>query len=245
LSDSLTSAPSPNNIAEITVTLLLPTLNEIEGLKLVVPQLDRDLVDDILVLDGGSTDGTVEYAHEQGLRVERQRRKGLGPGIFDAVYEMKTSHVIEFSPDGNCLVEALPELVARIREGYDMVMVSRYLPPAKSQDDTFLTGIGNFLFTRMFRMLGSFPITDVLGMYRGYRCDIVRNYDFEHYLYGPVLEPLVTAICSVNGLSMMEIPGDEPLRVGDESKMSIPYNGSCILLMFVRLFIRKYLKIKI
>jgi len=245
VSVNLKNAPLSRNSAEITITLLMPTLNEIEGLKLIVPQLDRTLVDDIVILDGGSRDGTVEYAKEQGLRVERQRRKGLGPGIFDAVSEMKTSHVIEFSPDGNCLPEILPELVAQIRKGYDMVMVSRYLPPAKSQDDTFLTGVGNFLFTRMFRMLGSFPITDVLGMYRGYRCDIVRNYDFEHYLYGPVLEPLVTAICSVNGLSIIEIPGDEPLRVGDESKMSIPYNGSCILLMFVRLLIRKYLKIKI
>ncbi len=223
----------------------MPTLNEIEGLRQVVPKLDRALFDDILVLDGGSTDGTFEYAQSKGLHVERQKRKGLGNGVFDAVSEMKTDYVIEFSPDGNCLVERLPELVGKIRQGYDLVVVSRYLPPAKSYDDTFITGIGNFMFSRMFRLLGGFPITDVLGIYRGYRCDIVRSYDFEHYLIGPVFEPLVSGICAVNGLRMSEIAGDEPSRVGGYSKNLIIYNGLCILLMFIRLLARKLFRLKV
>lgn len=222
-----------------TLTLLMPVLNEIDGLRLTLPQIDRALFDDILVLDGGSTDGSVEYAVSQGLRVERQKRKGLGPGVFDAIRAMKTTHVIEFSPDGNCLAARLPDLVAKLHEGFDLVVVSRYLPPARSDDDTILTGIGNFVFSRMFRWLGDFPITDVLGMYRGFRCDIVRSHDFERYLLGPVLEPLVSGICALNGLRMAEIPGDEPKRVGGQNKKSIPYNGSCILLMFIRLLLRK------
>lgn len=226
-----------------TVTLLLPTLNEIDGMRFIVPQLDRNLFDDILVLDGGSTDGTVEYAVEQKLRVERQNRPGLAPGVFDAIYAMKTTYVIEFSPDANCMVEKLPELVARLKEGYDQVMVSRYLPPAKSEDDNFITALGNFAFSKMFSMLGSFPITDVLGMYRGFRCNIVRSYDFERYLLGPVLEPLVSGICTINNLKMMEISGDEPARIGGASKMSVIYNGSCILLMYIRLFLRRFLKV--
>ena len=237
--------PRANDGKKPTVTLLMPTLNEVEGLKLVAPKLDRRLFDDILVLDGGSTDGTIEYALSQGLHVERQKRKGLGNGVFDAVSVMKTDYVIEFSPDGNCLVERLPELVEQIGQGYDMVVVSRYLPPAKSYDDSFITGIGNFMFSRLFRLLVNFPITDVLGMYRGFRCDIVRSYDFEHYLFGPVFEPLVSGICAVNGLRLLEIPGDEPLRVGGNSKNFIPYNGSCILLMYLRLLVRKLFKVKI
>jgi glycosyltransferase involved in cell wall biosynthesis len=224
-----------------TITLLMPVLNEIDGLKLIVPQLDHSLFDDILVLDGGSTDGSVAYAVSQGLRVERQRRQGLGPGVFDAIQDMKTTYVIEFSPDGNCLVDRLGDLVAKLNEGFDLVVVSRYLPPARSDDDTVLTGIGNFVFSRLFRWLGEFPITDVLGIYRGFRCDIVRSHDFERYLVGPVLEPLVSGICALNGLRMAEIPGDEPKRVGGANKKSIPYNGSCILLMFIRLFLRRHL----
>ena len=52
-----------------TIALLIPTLNEIEGLKAIAPHLDRSLVDDVVVIDGGSTDGTIEYAYEQGFSV--------------------------------------------------------------------------------------------------------------------------------------------------------------------------------
>ena len=191
---TFSSSPSDSSF-----TLLLPTLNEIDGMRLIVPQLPISLFDDILVLDGGSTDGTVEYARSMGLRVERQKRKGLGPGVFDAILEMKTDYVIEFSADGNCLVEHLSSLISELKKGYDVVVVSRYLPPAYSEDDTLLTGIGNYMFTRMFRLLGNSKVTDVLGMYRGFRCGIVREPCFERYLKGPVFEPLISAYCAVEG----------------------------------------------
>ena len=231
--------------SDVTITLLFPTLNEVGGLKLVLPQLDRSLFDDIVVIDGGSMDGTVEYARSQGLRVEPQERPGLAEGVFDAVNKLNTTHVIEFSPDGNCLVEKLPELVAMLKENYDLVTVSRYLPPAKSADDGFLTAIGNWGFSKIARYLGPFPVTDTLGMYRGFRCSILKNYDFEYYMLGPVLEPQVTAVCNVHKLRMAEIPGDEPIRVGGVSKNFIPYNGTMVLIMFIRMYILKLFKLKI
>jgi hypothetical protein len=101
------------------------------------------------------------------------------------------------------------------------------------------------VFSRVFRWLGDFPMTDVLSMYRGFRCDIVRSHDFERYLLGPVLEPLVSGICAINGLRMAEIPGIEPNRVGGINKKYIPYNGSCILLMFIRLLLRRLFGVRI
>tara|TARA_Y100001960_G_scaffold330235_1_gene423701 strand:- start:3499 stop:4332 length:834 start_codon:yes stop_codon:yes gene_type:complete len=230
---------STNSDGEQTITLLLPTLNEIDGMRLIIPQLQVDLFDEIIVLDGGSADGTIEYAKSQGLRVIRQKRKGLAAGIYDAVYEMQTDYVIEFSPDGNCLVEHLPELVSKLKAGFDLVVVSRYLPPAFSEDDTLITGIGNFLFTRMFRLLGQSKCTDVLGIFRGYRCRILRSKDFKHFLLGPVLEPLTSGYCAIKKLRICEIPGIEKARVGGETKNFIPYNGTCILLMFLRLMLFK------
>ncbi len=228
-----------------TVTLLLPVLNEIQGLKATLPFIERQWVDEILVVDGGSTDGSVEFAHEQGVRVIEQRRPGLEWAVYDAIRELDTDYVIEFSPDGNCPVEVLPDLVERIGQGYDLVVVSRYLPPAKSEDDTWLTAFGNWMFSRMVRYLGRFPITDALTIYRGFRRDIVFKHDFGRYVVGPVFEPLVSAICTLHGRRICEIPGDEPARIGGDSKMRPFFNGSYILLMVFRLYLKKFCKVTV
>lgn len=228
-----------------TVTLLMPVLNEIDGLKAALPFIERDWIDEILVVDGGSTDGSVEYAREQGVRVIRQQRPGLEWAVYDAISELDTEYVIEFSPDGNCPVEVLPTLVDGLAQGYDLVVVSRYLPPAKSEDDSLLTAFGNWMFSRLVRLLGQFPITDALTIYRGFRCDIINRHDFGRYIAGPVFEPLVSAICTLHGRRMCEIPGDEPARIGGASKMRPFYNGSYILLMIFRLYLKKFFKISL
>lgn len=231
---------------ERTVTLLMPTYNEVDGLTATLKDLDKSLVDEILIVDAGSTDGTLELAAKHNIKVVQQRRKGLAFAVFDAINEnITTDCVIEFSPDGNCMCEQLPELVEKVRAGYDLAVVSRYLPPAKSYDDTLISGFGNWMFTRLFSMLGKFPVTDSLTIYRGFDCNIAKSKEFEKFLYGPVLEPLVTAMAQIEGLKIVEIPGDEPERIGGETKRSIIYNGSCCLLMWFRCAIYKVTKIAI
>jgi glycosyltransferase involved in cell wall biosynthesis len=228
-----------------TVALLLPTLNELQGLRATVPLIDRSLVDEIIVIDGGSTDGTIEYAMEMGLTVVSQLRPGLHFAIFDICHALTHDYVIEFSPDGNCMVDQLPELVAKLREGYDHVVVSRYLEHAISHDDHMITAFGNWMFSRLMRPLARFPITDALNIYRGYNRKIVLDPDLEFYMKGPVLEPLICGMCALRDLRATEIPGDEPVRIGGVTKRGIFYNGSLVLLMIVRLYVRKFLGLRL
>ena len=66
-------------------TLIACTLNEIEAVQVVLPQIDKSWVDEIIIADGGSTDGTVEYCQEHGYTVMRQHGRGYGAGIREAV----------------------------------------------------------------------------------------------------------------------------------------------------------------
>ncbi|WP_428660042.1 glycosyltransferase family 2 protein [Reyranella sp.] len=240
-----TGATIETETRRLTIALLLPTLNELRGLEAVIPFIDRSLVDDIVVIDGGSKDGTTEYAMSMGLTVATQLRRGLHYAIFDVARALPHDYVIEFSPDGNCKVEQLPELVAKLREGFDHVVVSRYLDHAVSEDDHAISALGNWMFSRLMRPLARFPVTDALNIYRGYRREIMLDPDLEFYMKGPVLEPLITGICALRGLSAAEIPGDEPLRIGGVTKRSIVYNGSLVLLMIVRLYLRKFLGLRL
>jgi len=224
------------------VTLLLLVKNEIVGLKAILPKIDRSLFEQILMIDGSSTDGSYEYALSQNIETHREKKPGLAEAVIDAYPLIRGKYVVTFSPDGNSLPELLSPMINKIAEGYDVVVASRYLPPAKSYDDNLVTAFGNYFFTQMTRWLGKAPITDALNIYKAYRTDLLNTPEMLQFVYGPVLEPLISAYACTVGLRYGEIPGDEPKRLSGESKMRISYNGPCILLMLIRLHLFRWIR---
>lgn len=134
-------------------TLFIPTLNEIDGVKVIMPQVKREWVDEIIFVDGNSTDGTADWLRGQGYRVIPQQSKGLALAYWECFDAMAGDVIIVFTPDGNSIPEVIPALVEKMKEGYDLVIASRYLGRAKSQDDDLITGFGNWMFTRMMNLL--------------------------------------------------------------------------------------------
>src|ERR1700688_478484 len=110
---SLLSHP---RVVPMKTTLVVMTLNEIDGMRLIMPRINRRWCDQILVVDGMSTDGTIEWAREHGYEVYVQRTKGIRNGYLEAWELVRGDVVITFSPDGNCLPEAIPRLIAKIAE---------------------------------------------------------------------------------------------------------------------------------
>jgi hypothetical protein len=76
--------------------------------------------------------------------------------------------IITITPDGNSLPELIPGMVEKIKEGYDMVIASRYLGGAKSEDDDVFTGFGNKMFTAIINFLFRASYTDTLVGLRAY-----------------------------------------------------------------------------
>ena len=163
----------------LTTTLLLPTLNEIEAVRVIIPQLRKEWVDEIIVIDGGSTDGTVEYMRGAGLRVHRQSIGGYGEGLLEAMHIARGDVIIEFNPDGNSIPADIPRIVAKVQEGYDLVIGSRYRDGAKSDDDDWLTALGNWMFTRIVNLLFRTSYTDVLVGFRAYRREQALRLGFD------------------------------------------------------------------
>lgn len=62
------------SIKKMKVTLLIPTLNEIDGMRAIMPLIKKEWCDQIIILDGKSTDGTIEYAKKQGYFVYVQKK---------------------------------------------------------------------------------------------------------------------------------------------------------------------------
>jgi len=226
-----------------TVTLLVPTLNEIDGMKQIMPRIKQGWCDQILIVDGGSNDGTVEYANQQGFETIVQKRKGIRHAYTEAMSHVRGDIIITFSPDGNSIPELIPSLIAKMREGYDMVIVSRYLDGAKSEDDSLMTAFGNWMFTRMINLLHSSRYTDAMVMYRAFRKQIFYQLELnrdEAYLperlLGTVVstEPLLSIRAAKKRLNVCDIPGDEPPRLGGKRKLLPLRWGAAYLLQIFR-----------
>jgi glycosyltransferase involved in cell wall biosynthesis len=162
------------------VSLIVPTLNEVNGLKNIMPKIDKRWVDQIIILDGKSSDGSIEWCEQQGYDIYTQKESGMWNAYRELYLSgmIKGDIVVTFSPDGNSIPEAIPQLVRRISSGFDMVIGSRYLDGHESPDDTFLTKIGNKVFTKMCDLACGYNYTDALVMLRAYRKDIIEKLGF-------------------------------------------------------------------
>lgn len=212
-------------------TLVVLTLNERESLPVIMPQIDRSLFEQILIVDGNSSDGTAEWCRQQGYEVYVQKERGLRKAYQEAMPLIRGDVIVTFSPDGNSLPEALAPLLRKMEEGYDMVIASRYLGDAKSQDDDIVTAFGNLFFTTLTNVLFRAHYTDAFVIYRAYRKAIFYDLGFatdegfdrpEKWFSTHVsIEPLLSVRAAKRGLKITEIPADEPPRIAGERKLQV------------------------
>jgi len=228
--------------------LLVLTMNEIEAIQVIMPCIKREWVDEIVIVDGGSTDGTVQWAEAQGYRVFHQKRTGLRRAYQEVWPHLTGDFVIAFSPDGNSIPEVIPQLVSKMREGYDLVIASRYMDHAQSADDDLVTGFGNRLFQTLFNFLlrpkGAPRMTDPMVMYRAFRLDLPARLDVDRHEPYLGLErlfrtdvdwvPLMNMRALKYGAKWCEIPADEPPRIGGERKLQIFQWGAVYLIQLLR-----------
>ncbi|OGG51096.1 hypothetical protein A2763_02025 [Candidatus Kaiserbacteria bacterium RIFCSPHIGHO2_01_FULL_54_36] len=219
----------------MNVALIAPTVNEVEGLRAVFPKLPKDLLNEIVVVDLNSTDGTIEYCKKEGYRVHHQVSRGYGAGIMEGLAHTSADIIVEFPPDGSSPPERIGDLVAKVREGYDLVIASRYRDGAKSYDDDFVTRFGNWLFTAIINILFRAHYTDTLVGFRAYRRSA-------HNKLGLSTRGLSwTAQQSIQfakaGLTVTEVGVDEPARIGGVRKMRPLKTGLEILWVIVREFV--------
>ncbi|MBF0478068.1 MAG: glycosyltransferase family 2 protein [Candidatus Omnitrophica bacterium] len=232
-------------------TLLIPVLNEIDGLKAIMPQIKREWVDQILFVDGQSTDGTVDWIKQNGYEYVIQQKKGMRYAYLEAWPHIKGDVVLTFSPDGNSVSDRIPPCIEKMKEGYDMVIVSRYAPGAKSDDDDAITGFGNWMFTSLINLCHGGHYTDAMVIYRAYRKDLIyelgldldKHYEVEEKLFHTRVswEPLLSMRAARKKLRIAEIPGDEPARLGGVRKLQIIRWGSVFMYELIReMFIKNY-----
>lgn len=232
----------------LPLTIFLPTLNEAEGLKVVLPRILAQNPAQVIVSDGNSKDETCKVAASMGAEVYVQKERGIRHAYIEAWPMITQPHVITMSPDGNCIPEDIPRLFAKMQEGYDMVVASRYGKDAGSEDDDLVTGFGNWLFTSTVNILFSADYSDAMGIYRGYRTKLFYELGLDrHEAYTLVekmyctrigIEPLLSARAAALGCKVGKIGSPEPKRIAGERKLQVLRWGAAYYTQFYLEFFR-------
>jgi glycosyltransferase involved in cell wall biosynthesis len=219
---------------KMSVTLFIPVKNELEALQVIMPKLSNDWFDELLILDGRSTDGSKEYLVSKGYPVVVQKTRGIKAAFWEAFDMAKGDVIIPFSPDGNSIPEDIPKLIEKINEGYDIVVASRYKGKAVSEDDDLASHLANRWFTGLINILFRTHYTDGIGMYKAFKKQHLYDLGIDRHK-NEHSEIMLLTRGARYGLKITEISSPEPARIGVQGSRAHPgmfgkYKSAFILL---------------
>ncbi len=144
--------------------ILIPTFNEGENIEIVINDLNNEGYFNITILDANSTDNTVEIAKKFNCKIllDDKNIKGFGASIINGLKKLDKDYFCIFDGDNSFNPKDISKLIEKINLNYDFVFASRYLNNEKSEDDTFVTKLGNFIFTKLVQILFKINTSDVL-----------------------------------------------------------------------------------
>jgi len=202
--------------------LVILTFNECDGTAEQIPRLPLDEIDEVLAVDGGSTDGTCELFEQSGIPVIRQERRGRGEAFRVGMNNTSAEHVVYFSPDGNEDPADIVKLFALLEAGADMGIASRFLPESRNEEDDSrlpLRKWTNMAFTLMANTLwnrGRPYVSDTINGFRGITREAFRLID--PVSMGYTIEFELSIRSMKRRLVIDELATLEGDRIGGESK---------------------------
>lgn len=219
--------PSPR------VSVVIPALNEAANLPHVLSRLPKGIFEVVLV-DGNSTDGTVEVAQElfPTVRIVGQDRRGKGNALSCGFAACRGDIIVTLDADGSADPMEIPLFVRALRDGADFAKGSRYLAGGGSADITHFRNAGNQALGALVNALYGTRYTDLCYGYNAFwaRCLPHLNVDCD----GFEVETLLNIRVAKAGLQVAEVPSFEERRINGESNLHTVRDGFRVLRTILR-----------
>jgi len=208
----------------MSVALIIPALNEEESLPRVLQQVPPGAVDEIIVVDNGSTDQTATVARRAGARVISEPRRGYGAACWAGFQAVAADILVYMDADGSFLPSEIPRLVEPVTRGKaQLVLGSRTLRAEDAKAIPFHARLGNRFIAYAISAASGNRITD-LGPFRAVTRTTLENLRMRERTYGWPCEMILKA--SQHNYPIVEVPVSYRPRIGGESKVSGTLRGS-------------------
>ena len=214
------------------IAVIIPALNEAECIGSLVTETLAQPVDQVIVVDNGSTDLTASKARQAGAQVVAEIRRGYGYACAAGIAAAREADVLIFlDGDYSCLPQEMPALLAPLREGQaDLVIGSRELgyiaPGAMPPHQRF----GNWLIARLMKTLYGLSLTD-LGPYRAVKRELVEALAMREMTFGWTAEMTVKA--ARRKAHIVEVPVSWLPRRAGQSKVSGSVKGAILAAYYI------------
>jgi glycosyltransferase involved in cell wall biosynthesis len=208
-----------------TVTVIVPTRNEEESLHLVLPRIPRDMIDELLLVDGNSTDKTIEKAREMwpDVRIVNQKGRGKGDALRLGFAEAKGDIIITLDADGSMEPEKIPEFLRLLHDGYDVVKGSRFCKGGGTSDMQWYRKVANWMMTKLANVLHGSKYTDITYGYNAFWKKTLDGITLKTTDFETELEFLIKM--ARKRLKITELPCFEKKRAGGASKLNSLKDG--------------------
>jgi glycosyltransferase involved in cell wall biosynthesis len=205
-----------------SVSVVIPTLNEAANLPGVIPSIP-EWIDEIVIVDGRSTDDTVDVALSLSPRVKivLEPRPGKGVALRSGFDAASGDIVVMMDADGSMDPDEIGLFVRQLRSGADFVKGSRFMQGAGSSDISPLRMLGNWGFTVMVRSLYGGRYSDLCYGYAGFWKSVLPVLDLDSDGFEIETEMNIRVLRAK--LNVVEVPSFEAERVhGDSNLRTFP-----------------------
>jgi glycosyltransferase involved in cell wall biosynthesis len=230
-----------------SVSVVIPALNEERNLPHGVARLPRD-VSEVVLVDGGSTDRTVEVAREllPSVRIVHQTRTGKGNALACGFAACTGDIVVMIDADGSTDPAEIPDFVAALLAGADFAKGSRFRPGGGSDDITWLRRLGNGGLNGVVNTLFGTRFTDLCYGYNAFWRRLLPVLDLPALDLAPApdggklwgdgfeIETLINIRVGAGGYRIAEVPSHEAPRLYGESNLRTFRDGQRVLRTILR-----------
>lgn len=225
------------------IDVIIPVLNEEGSIGLVLRDIPKNIVRNIIVCDNGSKDSSASVALSQGAVVVHENRKGYGYACLAGLeyvenLEITPEILVFLDGDYSDYPQELTRLVQPIQEGNaDVVIGSRALGAREKGSMTPQQIFGNWLATTLIRLFFHYRFTD-LGPFRAISYEKLKQLQMEDKTFGWTVEMQIKA--AKQNLACLEVPVSYRKRIGT-SKVSGTIKGTLMAGYKIIWTILKYL----